>query len=516
MRFGLKALSLTIVLLSFSLTGSAMAKPSEHPFEIVPGSFHITPSTTQAGAHADLTTTFDFAHNALGETYNDLRTTVVNLPPGFLGSNTAVPTCTDAQLSSEPAQCPLDTQVGEITLDLAPYGPFDPPLRDSFPVYNMEANSGVAATLGFHAFFITQILPVTVRPSDEGLTVTSPSIIDFAEPHDISLTIWGVPASPIHNAQRGLECSAIAGEAFSEPPCSGGGKEVNIPIEPFLYNPTSCSKAPLTATLASNSWQEPEHFAEASTEIAPMTGCERLPFSPTFEVQPTTKSAESPSGLSASILVPQTAENPDTLTSSHLQDTKVTLPEGMTINPSAGSGLGACTPQQLQAETAQSPPGAGCPPEAKIGSIEIETPLLSEKLFGAVYIATPFDNPFNSLLSLYIVAKAPERGVIVKVAGKIEPNPITGRLVTTFDNTPQAPFSKFTLKFRSGATAPLVSPPACGSYDAQAELTPYSTPLEPQLVSSTPFELTDGAHEGPCPIRRHTAVQTADRLGRAE
>ena len=41
---------LTLVVL---LTGAgvAVAVPSKKPFEIVPGSFHVTPSTYQAGAH---------------------------------------------------------------------------------------------------------------------------------------------------------------------------------------------------------------------------------------------------------------------------------------------------------------------------------------------------------------------------------------------------------------------------------------------------------------------------------
>ena len=52
-------------------------------------------------------------------------------------------------------------------------------------------------------------------------------------------------------------------------------------------------------------------------------------------------------------------------------------------------------PAQYEAETASSLPGEGCPPESKIGSIEIETPLLNEKIPGAIYIAKPYDNPFG-------------------------------------------------------------------------------------------------------------------------
>jgi hypothetical protein len=478
--------------------GSAVGEPSEHPFEIMPGSFHVTPSTFQAGAHADLTTSFDFAHNASQRTFNDVRTTVVNLPVGFLGNNTAVPTCTDAQLLTPTpnsahligASCPPDSQVGTISLNLTLNAVS---VHDMFPVYNMEVNTpGIVAELGFHAALITQLLPITVRPGDSGLTVTSPSIEEVAEPHNITFKVWGVPNSRAHNAERGEECFSVT----ETPECSGGGEEVNVPAEPFLTNPTSCG--PFTATMSSNSWEEPEHFGEASAEVGPITECERVPFEPSIQVTPTTRSAESSSGLNVSLLTPQTWEKPESVSTANLKDTVLTLPEGYTINPSAGSGLVGCTPQELEAETPAGLPGAGCPEESKMGTVEVETPVLAEKLTGAVYVAQPFDNKFNSLLALYIVVKGPARGIIVRLAGHIEPNPVTGQLVTRFDENPQVPFSRFTLKLRQGVTSPLVSPPACGTYTATAELTPWSEPLEP-VLSQSQFEIEDGIGGGACP-----------------
>jgi hypothetical protein len=487
---------------------AVQARPSEHPFEIVPGSFHFEPASDQAGAHADWTTSFDFEHQKVsGSTYNDVKNTVVNLPAGFDANNTAVPTCSDAQLlmQSEPfgygTTCPPASQIGTIKLDLAVVtgGKFS---EDTFPVYNMEVTSfGIAAELGFKAALLTQVLPIVVRPGDSGLTVTSPSIVEVGEPHNITVTAWALPGSSMHDAERGLVCFGDGEEPVQ---CGGGGQQVTGSTKPFLSNPTSCG--PFAASMSADSWEDPEAWSEASTEVGPIVECERIHFEPSIEVQPTTRSAESPTGLNVSLAVPQTWEDPETISTSNLKDVKVTLPEGITINPSAGSGLGACTQAQYESETAGSLPGAGCPPEAKIGSIEIETPLLAEKIFGAVYVATPYANPFSepghpsgSLLALYIVAKDPVRGIVVKVAGQVELNPVTGQLVTTFLNNPQQPFTRFTLKFRPGATAPLVSPAACGSYDAQAVLTPWSAPLEPRFAASTPFEVTQGVHEGPCP-----------------
>jgi hypothetical protein len=493
---------------------AVQAGPSEHHFEIVPGSFKFALSSDQAGAHADWVTSFDFAHEESGATYNDARNIVINLPAGFDASNTAVPTCTDAQLLSVhpgtalgllPA-CPVASQIGQVSVEIfaAPENPNVYQL--TFPVYLMEVTSfGTTAELGFKvADLFTQILQVQVRPGDTGLTATTPNIPKVGEVHNVSATIWGLPAAPEHDAQRGAICG---GKGEHPPICRnefGAPQEARIPVKPLLSNPTSCGT--FEATMEADSWEEPFNWAKASDQVGPTTECDRVAFEPSIEVQPSTRSAESPTGLEVSLVVPQTWENQFTFATANLKDTTVTLPEGMTANPSLAAGLGECTPAQYQSETSSSPPGAGCPPESKIGSIEIETPLLAEKIPGSVYIASPYDNPFSepghpsgSLLALYVVAKDPERGILLKVAGKVEPNPVTGQLSTTFLNTPQQPFSKFTLKLRPGATAPLVSPPACGSYSARAALTPWSAPEEPRLVSSPQFAISDGVHEGACP-----------------
>jgi hypothetical protein len=473
-------------------------------FAIKAGSFKMTLSSHRAGAHADLTTAFEFVHNVAGETQGNLKTTSVELPAGLVGNNTAVPACTASQLSGLApggggrSECPPDTQVGTLSFTLNLHGS---PAAVVTPLYNVAVTSpGIAAMLGFNfdGTFV-QNLPVRVRPADLGLTVTSEDIQGLGDVSKTSATVWGVPADHSHDEMRGRTCDNGA--------CSGGGVSISGTPKPFLSNPTSCASEPLTATFKTNDWQNEAEILTETTQIAPMVECERLPFDPSIEVQPSTRAAESPTGLEVSLLVPQTWENPLTLATSNLKDAKVTLPEGMTANPSLAAGLGACTPAQYARETSSSLPGEGCPPESKIGSILIETPLLNETIPGSIYIATPYDNvpefgdaehQNGALLALYVVAKDPERGVLVKVAGKITPNPVTGQLVTTFLNNPQQPFSKFTLKFRPGATAPLVSPPTCGTYTTQAALTPWAAPLEPSLLASS-FQTTEGVHEGPCP-----------------
>ncbi len=299
----------------------AVAQPSSTPFALEPGSFHVVPSTFQAGAHENLTTSYELAHNAGGRTFNDLKTTVVNLPPGYIGNNTAVPTCPAAELISSVAgktDCPADSQVGTISLDIT-YPFSSHPVKDNiFPIYNMEVTGyGVTTQLGFNAFVFVQLLNVSVRPDDYGLTVTAPDTVDVGEPHDISVTIWGVPASHEHDAQRGMDCVPESFQSAVASDCTGGGQTVNIPPKPFLSVPTTCS--PTTATIEVSSWEEPERVSREKTEIPATSECDRVPFAPSIEVQPTTRSAESPTGLDVSLLVPQTWENPDSIATSNLE-----------------------------------------------------------------------------------------------------------------------------------------------------------------------------------------------------
>jgi hypothetical protein len=514
MRAPVPLAALLVLVASLALAPAATARPSEHPFEIAPGSFKITPSATQAAAHADLVTEFDFAREG-SKTDNDVRTTIVNLPPGFVGNNTAIPVCTVAQLVGNPsvgsqassATCPVASQVGMISLEctgcVAPQtgGPVE---TVTVPVYNVEVTSfGTTAVLGFNiGGNIIQTLPVTVRPGDSGITVTSPNIEKITEPHHVVFTVWGLPAAHVHDSQRGLACGS-----FQTPECetrANGQHEfvhpvpAGIPVKPFLANATSCE--PHVASMTSNSWESPEFVPLVEAPIAALSECERVPFEPSIEVAPTTRSAESSSGLNVSLVVPQSWDNPESIASAHLKDSVVTLPVGYTANPSLASGLtNPCSSGQFESETSSSAPGAGCPAESKIGTVDVETPVLAEHLTGNIYIATPYENRFGSLLALYIVVKDPARGIVVKLAGKIDANPVTGQLVTTFDGNPQVPFSRFTLKLRQGANSPLVSPPACGSYTAEADLTPWSAPTSPQHVLSPPFAIESGIGGGPCP-----------------
>jgi hypothetical protein len=168
------------------------------------------------------------------------------------------------------------------------------------------------------------------------------------------------------------------------------------------------------------------------------------------------------------------------------------------LNPAAAEGIGVCTEAQYKAEQIDSKAGAGCPEASKVGSLVAHSPLLEEPIEGALYLAKPYENPSGTLIALYIVARAAERGVIVKQAGRVEPHPRTGQLVTTFEDLPPLPYSDFKLHFREGGRASLVSPPRCGDFQTVAKLYPFSDPDNPYTTTAS-FKIERGVDGGPCP-----------------
>src|SRR5262249_40580037 len=76
---------------------------------------------------------------------------------------------------------------------------------------------------------------------------------------------------------------------------------------------------------------------------------------------------------------------------------------------------------------------ANCPDASKIGTVRIDTPTLDHPLIGSIFLASQNQNPFGSLLAIYLGVDDPESGIVLKLPGKIEADPKTGQLTTTFE-----------------------------------------------------------------------------------
>jgi hypothetical protein len=415
------------------------------------------------------------------------RTIRVSAPPGLIANPTVTPRCTTLEFLDE--QCPPGSQVGVTDVT---YG--GPETTERLPVYNLAAPPRVAAKLGF---FVADTVPVTIEgslnPDPPYNVIASINHVSQALPlYAATTTLWGNPASPVHDAER------------------PGGAAAGIPERAFLTLPRSCPGTPLQFGFLSDSWESPgavgpdgrpelsdPDWVTGNATSAPISDCAALGFDPELAAAPTTTNAAAPSGFEFSIDVsdPGLLE-PDELAGSDLRKAVVTLPEGITVNPASADGLEACSPAQLAAETAGSDFGAGCPAASKLAEVAVTTPLLDEQLGGAVFLATPYENPLGSLLAGYLVLKSPERGVVVRLAGKIEADPETGRLTAGFDQNPQLPFSHLEVSFKTGNRAPLITPPTCGTYQIVTELHPWSG--NPPVSETDSFTIDHGPDGGPC------------------
>ena len=120
------------------------------------------------------------------------------------------------------------------------------------------------------------------------------------------------------------------------------------------------------------------------------------------------------------------------------------------MNPSSADGLGACSSGSDRVEQRSEP---SCPDNAKLGTVTIDTPLLDVPVTGNIYLAKPFDNPFNALVAVYIVASA--KGVVIKLPGLAVMDARTGQISTTFDNNPQLPFSQTPSRTQGRSPSPI-------------------------------------------------------------
>ena len=494
---------------------------AETPFGLASGGAVTALSSLAAGAHPDITTSAAFNTIAdagrLGVTSENLKDITYDLPAGFAGDLVDTPACPPAQFLNW--DCPSSTQVGITTILLRTetsngIGAY---LQ---PVYNLQPEPGDVAKLGFsigeqlhYAGDIT-VRPPGVQGEPYGLRTTfhDATANSIADISDVALTVWGVPANPIHDALRSHPQGGQGGHGGVLR--KFGTRSAGL-AAPFFTNPTSCTAAALTARFTVTSWQHPEPSeAPAPTPMpfGPVVGCDGLAMTPSLTAEVTSDSAYAPTGFDLDTSIPQTYPDPEALATPTLKKEVITLPEGMTVNPSAGAGLQACTEAQYSEEGpaektgVEKEQGHGCPNASKLATVRIKTPSISEEVTGSVYLATPAprgeagQNPFNSLLAVYLVARAGHRGVLVRTPGLVQPDELTGRLTTTFDDLPPLPFSLATFSFNQGANAPLVTPPNCGDYTVTAELTPWSnpegSPLDPEIP---PFPITANCPSGGVP-----------------
>jgi hypothetical protein len=446
---------------------------------------------TQAAAHPyELTTTIDLNSEIRTSSLNvsaereatsteDLKDVVIDLPLGFAGSTLAAPQCTLVELAGE--KCPTNTIIGHLFTEPISLASIDSPIWNLVPEHGYPVEFGYIDQIGSSHLLYAKVVP----------------------------TPAGYVLQTISSDTPQIPLTHIVANFYGNP----GKRDATSNAEvPFFTDPADCAAGPLTARIWVDSWQNPGTYSEglpnlgdskwvgSTSQSPPMTGCDMLSFTPQILSQPTVETADSPTGLEFELKVPQ-FENPLTNATPSLDNATVTFPEGMTVDPSSGQGLASCsvaqvgwlggTPENFDA----SPPG--CPEASKIGTLELETPLLPNKLEGQIYLAAQDENPFGSVFGIYVVVNDPVNGVVLKIAGELKSNPSTGRLTAFFPENAQLPFSDLKMHFTSGPRAPLATPETCGTYTTTSVLEPWSAPDSgPNATPSSSFQVSGGCVNG--------------------
>jgi uncharacterized repeat protein (TIGR01451 family) len=496
----------------------------------------------EAGSHPfQLTTSLSLNQTTKQEPVALTKNLQFTLPPGLIGNPNATPRCDEAEFSSYVGiqnLCKPNTVVGiaEVTIEEPNNFKTGPEAR-TVPVFNLVPSKGEPARFGFEVLKNPVVLTTSVRTGkDYGVTVTANSSSETAGLISSVATFWGVPGDARHNLERGWNC-VEASESLAckkqqevEELAQKKAKEKGEEPTPFLMLPTSCEGKPLEAPMRAQSWRPGEEygpFVESEFEET-LEGCNKLLLKPTIEVQPTTHAASTPTALDVTVKVPQ-EETDEGLAESAVKATTVVFPEGMQLNPAAAGGLLACSAMQvgflgseaeeslqtnnnrfspdfrLNPENPEEEPSSPhlCPGPATIGSVEIISPDLENPLKGSVYLAAQDTSPFEPPLVIYLVARDPVSGVLVKLAGKTKPIEGTGQVESTFENTPQVPFKELKLHLfggesRGAGRASVTTPPQCGSYETTSSFVPWSGREATSVSPEKPFEINSGPGGGAC------------------
>jgi len=488
---------------ALSANGTASREPGGHPSTVVtsidlPDAF--TPPSTGSGT------------NPVAPV-EQVKDVVVELPAGFLGDPLATPRCPlyDGNASLETALesgefeaicAAAKSEVGVVAFDGA--GSIRTSLSrkrntpaTTTPIFNMTPETGYPAQFSFayDGNAVNLYASVVHNRSGYRLRVAAPGVPTVVNLVGVSLAFFGNPN----------KLDGASGETA------------------FLTNPADCSEGPLKAKVEADSWEHPGHWvSEEATTYPQLTECNLLQFEPKLEMAPSpsgeegSTQADEPSAYDVNLEVPQKSLFEQTATPD-LKDATLTLPEGVSVSPSAADGLEGCAEHgphgiDIADDEGRHPDEAGegeeigadglshimaghCPAASTLGTVEITTPLLEKPLTGHVYLAQPkcggegqpvcteASATNGELYRLYIDAQG--SGVVIKLPGIVSANPTTGRLTGTFKENPQLPFNHLKLHFHGGSRAPLANPQTCGTVTTTSALTSWAS--ETPVSSSNSF-----------------------------
>jgi hypothetical protein len=406
-----------------------------------------------------------------GESLTNLR---VDVAPGVVTNPQAVEKCSMKSflgievapgVFTEPAESCENAIIGEQKVETVLKNTQEEPedVKLSGNVYNLEQATGQGSTYG---------VALVVGAGFVVHTIIQGSVEYNSDYHDYFV---------IKNISAGLIESRLV---------FFGNKDSAGEPDQFIRNPTKCTAVgPETTTTVTGESGTNEVQSKSYPGFIGTTECgpKEVAFSPKFSLLDETNKSDAADGITTELTDTHpeaTSEEPD---SADLESVTVKMPEGMTINPSSAAGLEACTPAEAGVNTGankefkiQKLKAISCPASSRLGTFDLEVPTLPEgSLQGPVYLAEENGSGTPEAITkapyhIYLDAETSRYGIRVLLKGTISPNASTGRLTATFEKLPQAPFNDATLRFKSGAFAPIANPLVCENGHLETTLVAYT------------------------------------------
>jgi hypothetical protein len=396
--------------------------------------FALSQSTSETSNKAGAFTSFTFGL-ARPDGNQNLGRVQTTLPAGLVGLIPSVKLCNEPQAAS--GSCAATSQIGTAT---ASAGVGSEPFTFSGPVYLTGPTEG-------QPYGLSIPIEAAAGPFDLGRVTTRVAI--GVDPH----TARVIATSNLPRIVGGV-------------PLHLQGLNVAVNKPSFLFNPTNCG--PLSTNSLLGAIQGAT--AAPATPFA-VTACTSLPFKPVFAASsPTAPSRANGASLTVSYTQPNHQAN--------IKSVVASLPKEL---PSRLTTLHQACPESTFANGANY---KACPAGSNVGTANVTTPALPEKLTGPAYLVSHGGAAFPDL-DLILEG---DHGVKVILEGNT--NIKNGITTSTFAMVPDVPVSSFELKLPTGPHSALGS---FGSLCAKPLFMPTTITAQSGTVSKQNLHLSVGS-----------------------
>ncbi|HUB73615.1 MAG TPA: hypothetical protein VL979_06230 [Solirubrobacteraceae bacterium] len=280
----------------------------------------------------------------------------------------------------------------------------------------------------------------------------------------------------------------------------------------FITNATSCPGDNTTYVTLKDTAGETTR--KSFTTPIGLEGCNSLKFEPTIALESGSSASDEPNPFSTEVSM---TNEPEERAQAQVKTASITLPEGMTLNPSAAHGLEACT--VAQARIHSSTFGVACPSGSELGTVSLEVPTLEGAVFtGHVYLGGPVSGSETGPITgppyiIYVVADSERYGISVRLKAEVIPNETTGQVTTVFNENPEQPFTNLSIDFNRNVLTSVANPLQCGTPEGSSSFVPVSSETPAKNASFGGLSVTGCASSIPFSLGQAVENETTKAGG---